>query len=251
ICGFLRRFLEPGAQALSAEVRTFLSHYLEILEEESGMSAQSNDMAILARKLYRDHKKVIDFVVEQGAGSDFAVAARSIFGDNPKPLSETKEVAGMHLLFSGLTNNTVSFVPQSWFNALQASSNNWPGCENWWAGLPVILWLEIITEGDGMKGKIKLSAEVGPLSPLQERARLINHIKSIHLDNIQFQSGAADAGRKYSRFFKKNTIGVDDVQASEEIERKIRALIERFSNEINAVSGALEAFVSEKKGLQA
>lgn len=251
ICGFLRRFLEPAAHAMSPEVRTFLGHYLEILEEESGMSAQRTEMEILARKLYRDHKKVIDFVIEHGAGSDFALAARAIFGENPKPLSEPKEVAGMPLFFSGLSNNMVSFVPQSWLEALQKSARTWPGCENWWAGLPVIVWLEIATDSDGIKGKIKLSAEVGPLSSAQDRARLIEHIKALNLPNIQFQSGAADAGRQYSRFFKRNTISVDDVHASDEIERKIRALIERFSNEIKAVSGALVEFISDQKELQA
>lgn len=251
ISGLLRRFLEPGAYAMVPEVRTFLSHYLEILEEESGMSAQRTEMEILARKLYRDHKKVIDFVIEHGAGSDFALAARAIVGDNPKPLSEIVEVAGLPLLFSGLSNSQVSFVPKSWLEPLRASAKAWPGCENWWAGLPVILWLEIATERDGIKGKVKLSAEVGPLSPSRDRARLIEHIKALNLPNIQFQSGAADAGRRYSRFFKKNTISVDDVHDSEEIERKIRALIDRFRDEIIAVSGALAAFVSEEKELQA
>lgn len=251
ICGFLRRFLEPGAHAMSREVRTFLSHYLEILEEESGMSALRTEMEILARKLYRDHKKVIDFVIEHGAGSDFALAARAIFGENPKPLSDVVEVEGLPLLFSGLSNSQVSFVPQSWLAQLRASDKTWLGCENWWAGLPVIVWLEITTESDGIKGKIKLSAEVGPLTPPQDRARLIERIKELNLPNIQFQSGAADPGRRYSRFFKKNTINVDDVHASEEIERKIRALIGRFSNEIDAVSGALAAFVSEERELQA
>lgn len=255
ICGFLQRFLEPGAYAMATEVRTFLSHYLEILEEECGMSAQRTEMEILARKLYRDHKKVIDFVIEHGAGSDFALAARSIFGDNPKPLSEAVEVAGLPLLFSGLSNNIVSFVPESWLNPLRISSGDWPGCENWWAHLPVIAWLEIATDQDGVKGKIKLTGEVGPLNPAQTRARLIEHIKERareqNLPNIQFQTGAADAGRRYSRFFKKNTIAVNDVHASEEIDRKIRELIRRFSNEIDAVSNALTAFVSEEQGQQA
>ena len=38
---------------MTAEVRTFLRHYIEILEEEVGMSTDQSEMEKLAKQLYR------------------------------------------------------------------------------------------------------------------------------------------------------------------------------------------------------
>ncbi len=62
-------------------MRTFLRHYIEILEEEVGMSTDQSEMEKLAKQLYRDHKKVLDFVMEHGSGSDFSIAAESVLGE--------------------------------------------------------------------------------------------------------------------------------------------------------------------------
>lgn len=95
------------------------------------MSVQRTEMEIMARKLYRDHKKVIDFVTEHGAASDFAAAARTIFGDNPKRLIDMREVGGLQLFFGTMSNTSVTFMPKIWYDALQKSSDNWAGCQKW------------------------------------------------------------------------------------------------------------------------
>lgn len=253
VCEFLRRFLEQSAHVMSLEVRTFLGHYLEILEEELGMSTQRNEMELLARKLYRDHKKVIDFVVEHGAGSDFALAARTIFGENPQPLGDPIVVAGRHLIFCGLTNSRVSFIPETWLVKLK-DITIWHGCENWWAGLPIIAWFEITTEQDGVGGKIILTGEVGPLKPSEDRLRLIKDIEEIasvnKLDKIQFSAGAKDQGKMYSRFLKKNSIRIDDVHESESIRNAMSKLIVAFSKELDAVGDAISNFIDYPKNGQ-
>jgi hypothetical protein len=48
------------------------------------MNERTTELAKLARQLYQRHKKVLDFIIEHGVGTDFATAARTLFGNNPK-----------------------------------------------------------------------------------------------------------------------------------------------------------------------
>jgi hypothetical protein len=246
ICVFLRRFLDAESYLIAPEVTTFLHHYLEILEVETGMSEEQRKMEQLARQLYRTHKRVLDFVVEHGAGSGFALAAQNLFGESPDRLQTPFQVGGQALLFSSVNNSTLGFVPQAWFDALDGRGKVWPGCDRWWAGLPVICWANIWTARDGIAGQIKLQAEVGPLSPAELRTKLIDAIKAVAeqkgLKRVQFQTGAANEDRKYSRFFRQNILKVDDVHNSNKIQSALASLIGDFQNEFEAVAGILSEF---------
>lgn len=213
------------------------------------MSAERTEMENLARELYRQHKRVLDFVLEHGAGSDFALGARSLFGENPEPLTKIYDVSGRKIHFSGLNNSVLSVVPNEWVEALGGSSSKWPGCEKWWAGLPVIIWIDLRANENSKKHteyRVRMQAEVGPLGPPARRVALIEAIKKTARDeglsNIGFQAGATEDSRKYSRFFKKNDISFSDGQDAEVIAKKIADLIKRFGKEIEAVGRALKAF---------
>ena len=140
ICEILPRMMKQYAHQLSPEVITFLIHYLDILKDETGMSEERTEMKRLARQLYRDHKKVLDFVIKHGAGSDFAMAARMLFGEDPKPF-ETVDIDNNKFVFSGLNNTQASFLPFAWYEQLSRDARVWSGCEDWWATLPLIAWL--------------------------------------------------------------------------------------------------------------
>ncbi len=246
ICSFLKRYLEQEAYLLSPEVTTFLTHYLHILEELTGMSKERSEMENLARQLYRDHKKVLDFVIEHGSGSDFALAVHRVFGDNPKR-AEQVIIGGTKYIYSGLTKNNVSFLPFSWFEALDGTNRQWPGCESWWGGYPFIVWVEIVAGDDGAKGHIKLNAEVGPISDYEIRKEIIDAIKAAatekSIGRIQFQNGAADKGRLYSKFLRKNTIVINDVHDTDEIEQKLKLLLADFNPEFDLVASLIPEFL--------
>lgn len=89
ICEILPRLMNEHANQLAHEVKTFLNHYVEVILDATGMSKDLAEMKELARQLYREHKKVLDFVVQNGALSDFAVAARALFGDSPETFATT------------------------------------------------------------------------------------------------------------------------------------------------------------------
>lgn len=246
ICRFLKLYLEQETHLLSPEVMTFLTHYLHVLEELTGMSKERTEMENLARQLYRDHKKVLDFVLEHGSGSDFTLAVHRVFGDNPKR-GEQIQIGDAEYIYGGISKSMVSFLPFTWFEALDGVNRSWPGCENWWSGYPFIVWVGFWTGEDGAKGNLKLIAEVGPISDHQIRKGIIEAIKTaasvLESDRVQFQSGAADEGRLYSKFLKKNTVAINNVHDTDEIAQKMKQLLLDFKPEFDLIAGIVSPFL--------
>lgn len=246
ICHFLRLYLAQEAYLLSSEVTTFLTHYLQILEEMTGMSNERSEMENLARQLYRDHKKVLDFIIEHGSGSDFALAVHRVFGENPER-GKIVAIGGCELAYFGLSKSLVSFLPAPWREEFDGIKLTWSGCENWWAGYPFITWVEMRPSEDGVKGHLKLIAEVGPISNHKIRKAIIDATKAAasekELGRIQFQAGASDAGRLYSRFLRKNSIAVNDIHDTDELEKRLRQLIADFEPEFDLVTSVIPQFL--------
>lgn len=245
ICGFLQIYLEQEAYLFTPEVATFLTHYLRVLEELTGMSKERSEMENLARKLYRDHKKVLDFIIEHGSGSDFSLAVHRLFGDNPGR-GDVVRIGEREFVYCGLAKSLVSFLPALWRDELDKTGGKWDGCENWWAGYPFIVWAELRAGDDGVKGHLKLNAEVGPISNHEIRKSIIDAIKSEAsangLSRIQFQSGATDIGRVYSRFLKKNSVTVNDIYDTDELEKKLKQLLAEFEPEFDLITKVIPQF---------
>lgn len=245
ICQLLARFVRHESQLLTAEVRTFLGHYTEILEEEAGLSDQRIEMEKLAKQLYREHKKVLDFIMEHGSGSDFSIAAESLIGADLEYL-DTFEVDGQKFRYNYADQRLLSFLPEPWYQALGQDQFEWPGCEKWWAGYPVISWLQLWPQADGKSGQLAIYTEVGPLSEHEFRKALIDAIQTagegLAKNRIKFQRTAAEEGKKYSKFLKDNLHLVRDVQDAEEIASAMRVLLKRFKPEFDAVGSVLADF---------
>lgn len=245
ICELLEQTALSGQVPLAPEVETFLRHYFGVILEATGMSSEQEEMEKLARQLYRDHRRVLDFVVEHGKSTDFIVACEAVFGEEPD-YPNVIEVGKQRFVFSDADSNTVSFLPKSWFDAFGEDEFFWHGCENWWAGFPIIMWVQLTGAGDCGEGQLRLYAEVGPLSDHGFRRDLIEAIKEVAgkeaLSRIGFQRGAADEGKKYSKFFKKNLFAVDDVHDHDQIANAIKKALKSFQPEIEAVAAVLPDF---------
>jgi PD-(D/E)XK nuclease superfamily len=245
ICQILRGFLDNDGHQLTPDVRTFLRHYNEIIAEEVGMSDDSEDMKKLARQLYRDNKKALDFIVEHGATTDFMIAAEQVFGVDREYL-DLVEVEGTKYRFSLLEQKQVSFLPDVWYQALGREKFSWKGCEEWWAGYPLILWLQVRAESDGISGRIELYAEVGPIEDYEFRSGLITAIQTagekLTKGRISFQRTATKETAKYSKFLKENRMKVKDLQNGEEIAEHMLKLMNDFQPEIKAVAAILSDF---------
>ncbi|WP_189484827.1 PDDEXK-like family protein [Asticcacaulis endophyticus] len=245
VAEILSPMVAQAGQALGAEVTTFLRHYIEIIEEETGMSQDQNDMEQLARDLYRTHKKVLDFIMEHGAATDFIIAAEALFGENLESGGITETGHG-RFMYDWHNHWKYSFLPESWFTNLGSGLCSWAGCEKWWAGYPMICWFRLETGEDGTKGKLRLIAEVGPIADSKFRADIIERIKSLaeaqDLKDIRFQSGAAEAGKKYSKFLKNNAVDIDNIQDAKEISDAMIKLLARFAPYFEAIAEILPEF---------
>ena len=68
-----------GRHPLTAEVKVFLKHYLEVIKEETEMSENQDEMEKLAYRFYREHKRVLDFIFEHGKITDFQFACKNVW----------------------------------------------------------------------------------------------------------------------------------------------------------------------------
>lgn len=245
ICHFLPRFISQEAHLLTAEVKTFLQHYAEIIAEEVGMSAESNDMEKLARQLYRENKKALDFIMEYGAGSDFSIAAEDLFGEN-RDFLDPVDIDGEKYRIHRIDHHMASFLPESWYVALGKDKFDWNGCENWWAGYPIISWIQLWADAEGTSGQLGLYGEIGPISEYEFRRDLIHAIQDaaekLPKNRIKFQRAAAEEGKRYSKFLKENFTKIKDIQDAEEISEGMKKLLQRFQPEFDAVGSILSDF---------
>jgi hypothetical protein len=244
ICEFMPRILDGSANIIRADVKMFLNHYLEIIMEKTGKSKVHDEMQTLARQLYRSHKRVLDFVMEHGAITEFELAAESVF--HKLEYGETAEVEGQRLMFNHRSNEQVSFLPLEWTSALGGEDVHWQGCDNWWAGYPLICWLQLFEVSEAGAGEMRLIAEVGPIENHEFRQGLISRIKVAAeqdgLTSVRFQKGAADAGKRYSKFLKENRVGIQDIQNAEEIDAAMRTLIRKFKPVFSSIEKVLPEF---------
>src|SRR5690606_27887857 len=101
-------------------------------------------------------------VMEHGAGSDFAIAARTLVGEEPQQFSHY-QIDDAGYVFGGLNNRALSFLPLRWFEPLTKHADAWQLVGSWWMNRALIVWLEVIDGKEGTKGHVRLQAEVGPI----------------------------------------------------------------------------------------
>ncbi|MGV7119429.1 MULTISPECIES: PDDEXK-like family protein [unclassified Sphingopyxis] len=247
ICDLLPRVIDAEGQSLAQQVRIFIEHYIEIIREAAGMSEERDQMEQLARSLYRQHRKVLDFIWDYGSSTNFLLARDEVFGDDWGDGAVVK--AGKISLVSFWSGGEqFSFLPLNWYEALSKNGHSWTGCENWWSGYPLICWMQLFQSDKGTEGSVRLVAEIGPLQNFELRKKLIEAIQAVAAEKgipqIRFQKTASNEGKKYSKFLKDNSISINDVQDVEEISKAISRLLKNFVPCFDAVSLALDDFTN-------
>ena len=201
----------------------------------------------LAAQLWAQHEEALAFLMDNRpeAETAFSSVAASLFGESPAQFSRT-ELLGHNIVFNELRGNRASFLPASWFEAFGGRGNQgkWKGCQNWWAGFPLIVWFQLWVRNGG-SGKIALYAEVGPLTDTHLRKNLIYKIKKTseekEMKSIAFQKNADAENALYSKFLKNNILEIDDVSNEDQVLEKANALISSFMPVLDAISGAMSA----------
>jgi hypothetical protein len=237
----LASLMTANQARMGPEVQQFLNHYLEVIRDATNMNENQTDMEILARQLYRSHKKAIDFIMEHGVATEFTFAADNLFGGG-LDYGSTATVEGVEVMYNGSNHRSFSFVPTNWINALGGEeSKPWEGCERYWAGYPVICWLRLNAKDDGIGGTLLLYAEVGPVATTERRNSLIESIQKAAKGKVdkkvKFRSGTV-----YSKFLNGNSVSIKDIGDADAIASGIEKLMREFGPVFEAVSPALSEF---------
>lgn len=241
IVSLLPRLMAAEGQVLGQEVTTFLSHYLEVIKDATGMNNELKEMAMLARNLYRKHRKALDFIIEHGKTTDFSLAVENLFGENLEYGSSAR-VNQTDYMYAWHNGEILHFVPSAWAATLGGDEFYWPGCENWMACYPVALWFRLDTAKDGQSGTLRLKAEVGPAEQ-DCRATLIDALQRIiqkeQLKDFSFRTDAAYEGRRFSRFLGRAGAQVHDISDAAQIADAMRKLLVRYESDFAKLTPAV------------
>lgn len=234
----LSQLIERRKSNLDENVLYFLKFYINTLDSLIGGSSMQKEMESLARQLYLEHKKVIDFIYEHGIASKFNIAMQDLFGELNNSQSFTND--GCEYLHHKQTDKIFSFIPKQWVDAIGGKIMPWTGCENWWAGYPLILWFDLTT-GNGGNSNLTLHAEVGPL---KVRNSLIEAIKNSNCTHVRFGKMACNEDVKYSKFLKNNSHQIKDTQDIEELKEKTKKLLNELEPDFKKITENLKAWRS-------
>ncbi|MCO5730575.1 hypothetical protein [Rhizobium sp. SSA_523] len=209
------------------------------------MSEKRSPLEALARQLYRDHKQTFDLILPQQETSPFVTAAHQIFGDPPQA-GKIVRVQDQPFILTGSGKAITNFFPLAWHEALGAIPRAWKGCEKWWAGYPIAMWMEQRAGDDKARGYLVLNAEIGPLADHDLRQDLITCIASAAAEKgmtrIRFPARATARSSLYSRFLRDNAIALENPQSARAIETRLLSLLSGFAPEIDCVADALACF---------
>ncbi len=251
--------LKSHQDTLSDSVYSFIEYYTEILGELCGMNDDDKKMQALARKVYQKNKKVIDFIMEHGASTEFQFSVQQLLDAEEDPgWGREFDYSGTKYCYFGQSTSAFSFLPVLWMKAMGGVSHDqngkfsendtysWGGCQNWWSQYPIICWFNLTEKAEG-KGSLRLFSEVGPLKEYKQRLSLIEAIEDSFCDSklVSFNAKSKGNGTKYSKFLdiKYFSEAVDDVQSSESIKAAMDLILDKFSGEVvNPLNDALIKF---------
>lgn len=241
--------------SLSQKIVDFLEYFIEAIMEQSPSNlAPELEMRDIAKKLYREYREVIDFIVENGSQTALTEAFAGL-SDNSSEGIDRFTVGSTTFELAKTSKNWISFVPVDWHAYLgrnsskpETDSYRWHGCENWRVALPVGIWVDVRPKDN--KHAVYTAIEVGPLLDERDRRSLIETIERVANQQgvkVRFTKSAKQAGAKYSRFqtASRTIEEADDVST---LQDKVKELVRHIEPTIPVVSQALlewESYISK------
>lgn len=142
-----------------------------------------------------------------------------------------------------LKPSSLSFLPQEWVTGLEQGRARWSGCDNWWAGYPLIAYLQMRPDPDGPGQQLLLNCEVGPVAPSELRLDLVRLIKRLgseaKLTRIKFRSDATNAKTLYSRFLTGATLRLERPDNADHLAHGMSAILADFNPEMKVVARSI------------
>ena len=259
----INNLLDQVKDTVSTRIFNFIKYYLEIISELCDMNGKSEDMKVLARQIYQDNKKALDFIFEHGMSNEFDYAVTQFLGDeNARMISgDLFAINEIQYEFVSRNQREFHFIPRNWaniFNAINSSEDNhitepWPGCEKWRShGLPMVMWLDFIERKNknGTNFSIRLTVELGPISDSELRLQLVTALseefKTTKSTRLKFQSLAYQDGAMYSKCLSIKD-NLKDPQDSTEITALLEKHISKFEKDyVSIIERGISNFANIK-----
>jgi hypothetical protein len=240
--------------SLAAKIVDFIEYFIEVVMENSPLSPEDEQrMQELAKRLYREHRRVIDYIVQHGSRTVLNEAFSQLVGGDIQ--EKTFIVKGIELKVVRGTKRWLSFIPIEWLNLLDQakqcldppSAADWPGCENWRLPFPIGFWVEL---REGAKGfRVTMAMEVGPLSHHKQRVSLINAIEAeakAQRAKVSFSPSAKEQRSKYS-IFKSVNLPTKNEDNPDDLSKDLATAIYTLAPDISIVTKAMAVWVSNIK----
>lgn len=225
--------METHAEILAPAVSTFLSHYLDTLKDRTGMNDETKIIENLARELYFQHKKVIDYVSSQGGKTRFTDAIERIFGEVPESpeLRRTKDAGSYFAL--GRETEWADFIPEQWAQAMLLDLNQE-------GSYPTLLcWFELEADEGIGDAKLHLRAWLN----LEEKAPGIEEMREAIVLYCQNQPlVAVNNDDDELRFFDENLNfdTISNLQDTDQIVLVMETLLKKYKPIFEDVAGIIK-----------
>jgi len=201
ICDVLKNLLDSKKDYMNDQVESFISYYIDILEDQLVENNELNEVGI---NLYKNHKEAINSLYAIGKGNTVAVddEVKEIYFRYKETIDFIKKVSNSILkeAFIRFTNNlgwaehlytphfrVPNFIQQQWYECFKEEDLR----QNWWMNKGLIAWFE---QADR---KLKLKLEVGPLQQ-EKRVKLL---KALRNSGIEIREQSLEEGSKYTRIY--------------------------------------------------
>jgi len=257
----IERLQKQDEHFFSPDVKTFIRHYLEIIEENTGTNKERSELEERARHLYAKHRKVIEFVVKSGKNeerseleerarhlyakhrkviefvvksgkSTFSLAAEDVFGEKPgHPLSDK---TGRKFICVNKGPRYAEFVPRRWFDGVGGKEGFESRNRDM---LPLYFRLELFPNYRSQKndGWIGLQTRFGSQRELIEKIRGVS--KSYKLRKVLKRE------KKTDRRGTQKWYTIDDIYDDKLISTTMKKALRKFQPEaIDAVAEIISQY---------
>ena len=185
--------------------------------------------------------QILSLLEQSPPSNTFKLAAKTLIENSGA--DQLLRASGQQYVVDSLKPSSVSFLPQEWVTGLKQGCARWSGCDNWWAGYPLIAYLQMRPDPDGPGQQLLLNCEVGPVAPIEVRQELVRQIKRFgseaNLTRIKFRRDALNRMTLYSRFLTGGTLPVDRPDDADLLAGLICALLADFEPEMRVVAKSI------------
>ena len=214
IIEFLKNMIEIYEGGISSAVAQYINDYITILSREL---MGEEELATYAKKIYKSHKELLDFVYKYGKTDAFREAFDIFIEDLPYDKTSTR------------ANNWITFIPSSWKTYLILQKKYLKNDL-----FPVLMWLEYYPKSSGKSYTIKMGVQIQPFKDeyREERSKILDAMKTIELTKQPRDS------KEYTTLISK-TEDIDDIHDFEKILGAMQTLNDKFQPELAKIEKAL------------